>query len=144
VPIARYFVFVGSVLVALLFAAGWIWPSSGPTVSEAPLAQAAADAPVARIHSSQKWPDKIEFDTSKPTLAPSPLVAAAASPAQVVAESTPAASPLDARAEIKPNVQVASAQASRRQAKLHHRYSRQAPSRWANANPMAPSWSWGW
>jgi hypothetical protein len=147
VPITRYFVFVGGVLVALLFAAGWIWPISGPAVSQDTTAQAAADAPVARIHSTQKWPDKIEFDTSKPNFAPPPVpvVAATAPAAQVVAENTPAASPLDARAEIKPNVQVASAQAPRRQARVHHRYSRQAPARWANAYPAAPSWGgWNW
>jgi hypothetical protein len=133
------------VLVALLFVAGWVWPSSGPVPSQDTTAVAAADAPIARIHSTQKWPDKIEFDTSKPTIVPppAPVVAATASPAAQVAENTPAASPLDARAEIKPNVQPAPA--PRRQAKVHHRYSRQPTSRWANASPMAPSWgAWNW
>jgi hypothetical protein len=147
-------VFVGSVLVALLLVAGWIWPSSEPAQDAA--AQAAADAPVARIHSAQKWPDKIEFDTSRPTIVPPPAPVAAETtlPAPAVATHTAAASPLDARAEAKRNVE--SAPAPRRQARVHHRYyARQAtstsrwantyPSRWANATPTAPSsWSWNW
>ena len=134
--------FVGSVLVALLFVAGWIWPSSEPAASQDATAQAAADAPVARIHSTQKWPDKIEFDTSKPTIVPPavPGVAATAPPSSpVVAENTPATSPLDARAEVKPEVQPAP---RKRVARVHRHYSRQT--RWANAYPMAPSWGGGW
>jgi hypothetical protein len=137
-------VFVGSVLVALLFVAAWVWPSSEPVQSQETIAQAAADAPIARIHSTQKWPDKIQFDTSRPIIVapPSPVVAMTAPSAPVLAENTAAASPLDARAEIKPNVQPAPAR--RRQARVHHRYPHQATSRWANANPMAQSWSWNW
>jgi hypothetical protein len=146
VPLARYFMFVGGVLVALLFVAGWIWPSSEPVPSRDTTAQAAADAPIARIHSTQKWPDKIEFDTSKPAIVPpAPVVAVTAPAAAEVAENRSATSPLDARAEIKPSVQPAPAATPRRQARVHHRYSRQPTSRWANASPMAPSWgAWNW
>jgi hypothetical protein len=146
VPVARYFVFVGSVLVALLFVANWIWPSSEPAPGQDATAQAAADAPIARIHSAQKWPDKIEFDTSKPTIVPpAPVVAQTAPPAVTVATNTASASPLDARAEVKPNVQPAPAQPRKRVARVHRRYyPRQATSTWADANPMARSWSWNW
>jgi hypothetical protein len=143
VPLARYFVFVGSVLVALLFGVNWIWPGSAPVQPQDTSAQAALDAPIARIHSTQKWPDKIDFDTSKPTIVPpAPTLAATASP-QPALTTTAAASPLDARAEIKPNTQPA--QARKRVARVHHRsYPRQATARWANAYPMATSWSWSW
>jgi hypothetical protein len=140
VPVGRYFVYVGSVLVALLFVANWIWPSSEPVQEREASAQAVADAPIARIHSTQKWPDKIDFDTSMPTIVPAPApVVAATAPPPSVAANTAAASPLDARAEVK--VQPA----PKRQARVHHRSQpRSAPSAWANANPMARPWSWSW
>jgi hypothetical protein len=133
-------VYVGSVLVALLFVANWMWPSSAPDGA----AQAAAEGPIARIHSTQKWPDKIEFDTSKPTIVPPPALAATASP-EPAAVTTAAASPLDARAEVKPNVQPAPAPQRKRLAKVHHRSPRQqSTSTWADANPRPWSWSWNW
>jgi hypothetical protein len=149
VPVARYFVYVGSVLVALLFVANWMWPSSAPVQAQDSAAQAAAEGPIARIHSAQKWPDKIEFDTSKPIIVPppAPALAATASP-EPATVTTAAASPLDARAEVKPNVQPAPAPQRKRLARVHHRYPRQDPrqptSTWADANPMARSWSWNW
>jgi hypothetical protein len=146
VPVARYFVYVGSVLVALLFVANWIWPSSEPGQAQDSTAQAAAGGPIARIHSTQKWPDKIEFDTSKPTIVPppAPVLAATASP-EPGAVTTAAASPLDARAEVKPNVQPAPAPQRKRLAKVHHRSPRQqSTSTWADANPSPRPWSWSW
>ena len=141
VPVARYFVYVGSVLVALLFVANWMWPSSAPVQAQDSAAQAAAEGPIARIHSTQKWPDKIEFDTSKPPPAP---VLAATVPPEPATVTTAAASPLDARAEVKLNVQPAPAPPRKRVARAHHRSPRQATSTWADANPMARSWSWNW
>ena len=140
-PLARYFVFVGSVLVALLLVAGWIWPSSAPKQAQDAPAQGVADGPIARIHSTQKWPDKIEFDTSMPTIVPPPAPTVVATAPPSPAANTTAASPLDARAEAKPNVQPAP---PKRQARVHHRSPRQATSTWANANPMARQWSWSW
>jgi len=152
VPVARYFMYVGSVLVALLFVANWMWPSSEPVQGQDAAAQAAVEAPIARIHSAQKWPDKIEFDTSKPTIVPPapPVVAQTAPAAAAVASNATPASPLDAQAEVKPNVQPAPAPPRKRVAKVHHRsyprqdYPHQATSTWADANPMARSWSWNW
>jgi hypothetical protein len=150
VPLARYFVFVGSVLVALLFVVNWMSAGSEPAQPQDTTAQAALDAPIARIHSIQKWPDKIDFDTSKPTIVPPAPVVAQTAPAAVVATNAAAASPLDARAEVKPNIQPAPAPQRKRVARTHHRnyprqdYPRQATSTWADANPMARSWSWNW
>src|SRR5262249_40576083 len=127
----------------------WMWPSSAPVQSQDTGAQAAMDAPIARIHSAQKWPDKIDFDTSKPTIVPpSPP------PAPVLAQTGPpraaaqqaAASPLGSRAEVKPTVQSPRTPPRKRVARVHHRYyPREATSTWAEAYPTArSSWSWNW
>ena len=63
-PIARYFLFVGGVLLALLFISDAVLP-------QLPVADRAnADLPVIRIHSDRKWPERVVFDTSIPNLAP--------------------------------------------------------------------------
>jgi hypothetical protein len=146
VPLARYFVYVGSVLVALLFVVNWIWPSAAPVALLETSAQGSADVPIARIHSTRKWPDKIQFDTSMPTIVPPPSPPpqlAATVPPPAAATTTASASPLDARAEAKPNVQPAPSR--KRLARAHHRGPRQATtSRWADANPYARPWSWSW
>jgi hypothetical protein len=131
-------------MVALLLVANWLWPSSGPVQARDSSAQAAAEAPIARIHSTQKWPDKIEFDTSKPIIVPAPVLAATVPPEPATATDAAATSPLDARAEVKPNIKPAPAPSRKRLARVHHRAPRQATSTWADANPMARSWSWNW
>jgi hypothetical protein len=64
-PLARYFFFVGGVLLALLFMANAWLPELPATDSVA-----AADMPVIRIHSDRKWPERVVFDTSVPAVAP--------------------------------------------------------------------------
>jgi hypothetical protein len=75
-PVTRYFLWVGGVLLVLLFIADACLPGLP--------ARKAADAsrPVIRIYSEPKWPERIVFDTSVAT----PRVASAASPVQ---ESAP-------------------------------------------------------
>jgi hypothetical protein len=65
-PLARYFLFVGVVLLALLFAADAYLPKL-PVA-----ARANADLPVIRIHihSDRKWPERVVYDTSLPTIIP--------------------------------------------------------------------------
>ena len=65
-PLLRYFLFVGGVLLALLFISDAYLPKLPDAV------RADADAPVTaiRIHSDRKWPERIVFDTSLPTIAP--------------------------------------------------------------------------
>jgi hypothetical protein len=62
-PLARYFLFVGGALLALLFVVNLELP-------EAPVAQAvhdaSADLPPIRIHTDRKWPERVVFDTSVP------------------------------------------------------------------------------
>ena len=63
-PIARYFFFVGGVLLALLFISDAVLP-------KLPVAdRAAADLPAIRIHSDRKWPQPVIFDTTIRAVAP--------------------------------------------------------------------------
>src|SRR5258705_7164342 len=75
VPIGRYVAFVGSLLLALLFIADWLLPI-GPTQN---VTSGEANRPTIRIKSSSdhKWPERIAFDTSAPTIVAQmpPLVA---------------------------------------------------------------------
>jgi hypothetical protein len=76
-PIFRYFMFVGGALLALLFAADFVWPT-------APVAQTMAvasyDQPTIRIRSDRHLPDRIVLDTSQPTFVPPVVKTAAAGP----------------------------------------------------------------
>jgi hypothetical protein len=65
-PVARYFLFVGAALLALLFVAdAWL-----PKLPVTAVADAAADTPMIRIQSDRKWPERIVFDTSVPAVSP--------------------------------------------------------------------------
>ena len=85
-PLMRYFVFVGGALLALLFIANACLPALPAT--EARSAAAAADLSVIRIHSNTKWPERVVFDTSRPTITPVP--------APVMAEAAPVPEPAKA------------------------------------------------
>jgi hypothetical protein len=65
-PLLRYFLFVGGVLLALLF----VSDAYLPKLPDAVRADADAPVPVIRIHSDRKWPERVVFDTSLPTIAP--------------------------------------------------------------------------
>jgi hypothetical protein len=67
VPVARYFIFVGGALTALLFIAGWCLPTPQAMFADQP---AARDRAIIRIKSARKWPEKIVLDTSQPMIAP--------------------------------------------------------------------------
>jgi len=73
VPIGRYVAFVGSLLLAMLFIADWLLPMS-PTPS---VTSGEANKSIIRIKSDYKWPERIAFDTSAPTIVPqkTPVVA---------------------------------------------------------------------
>ena len=146
-PFLRYLVSVGGVLIVLLFAANWIWPSAPPVPAQQPSTESAVEKSI-RIRSARRWPDKIDFDTTQPTIVPPPPVVAEAppappAPAPVVAEN----SPLDARAEVKP----AAKPAPKRQARTRHHNNYYAqpqpqPDFWGRPPTFAsagPSWSFG-
>jgi hypothetical protein len=70
-PLARYFLFVGGTLLALLFALNAYIPS--PVGARVPVET--IDRPVVRIHSAQKLPERIVIDTSIATIIPPVVVA---------------------------------------------------------------------
>jgi hypothetical protein len=67
VPIARYFMVVGSALVALLLIAGWSLRDLPPSFPSQP---EVIERAAIRIRSAHKWPEKVVLDTSQPTIPP--------------------------------------------------------------------------
>ncbi|MCA6125870.1 hypothetical protein J6500_28840 [Bradyrhizobium sp. WSM 1704] len=76
-PVARYFLFVGGVLLALLFAVDALVPQ-GAVVASSSLSSPGIDKSTVRIHSTQKLPERVVYDTSLPTIVPSQVNAVAA------------------------------------------------------------------
>ena len=161
VPLLRYFTWVGSLLIALLFFANWYWPDAAPPPAKQEAAEAPTNSLVLRIQSDRKLPDKVVLDTSIPTIVPpvpGPIKAPAA-PALV--DNATSAQQLDARAEMNSDGHAeakhggaaasSAPKRSERMARAHHRsvvrtaISRPAFSTWASAYPMGPPmWSFRW
>jgi hypothetical protein len=103
-PLARYFVFVGGVLLALLFVVDAVLPQL--PAADANRMDSAVDKPIIRIHSDRKWPERVVFDTSLPTIVPAQtLKAEAAIPAPaptIVADVPPKARVREAFAQLAP------------------------------------------
>ena len=76
-PLIRYFVVMGGVLLSLLLLADWYLPKP-----EATTAVADIDRSTIRLHSSQRWPEAVRIDT------------AAAPPARAAVEADAAEPPL--------------------------------------------------
>jgi hypothetical protein len=66
-PLARYFSIVGGVLLALLV----ILDAYFPALPVA--AKPKVHLPVIRIHTDRKWPERIAYDTSLPTIVPASI-----------------------------------------------------------------------
>src|SRR6185436_2955217 len=66
-PIARYFLFVGGVLLALLLAIDALFPQQAVVASRG---ASSIDKTVVRIRSDQKPPERVVYDTSLPTIVP--------------------------------------------------------------------------
>jgi hypothetical protein len=96
-PIFRYFMFVGGALLALLFAADFVWPTS-------PVAQVVAvatyDQPLIRIRSDRHLPDRVVLDTTQPTIAAPVMKTAAVSASQSTAQADPLAD-MSAKARVR-------------------------------------------
>jgi hypothetical protein len=91
-PLARYFLFVGGVLLALLFVSDAFLPKPpAPEISEAGI-----NMPVIRINSDRKWPKRVVFDTNIPTTVPVPPVDTLASVAP-----PPTAAEIPAKARVR-------------------------------------------
>jgi hypothetical protein len=98
-PLARYFFFVGGVLLALLFISDAYLP-------KLPVADRAyTDLPVIRIHSDRKWPERVVYDTSLPTIIPAQIASTDASvpPPEAVADISAKAQVREAFAQLQPS-----------------------------------------
>jgi hypothetical protein len=78
-PVVRYFLYVGGVLLALLFAIDAFTPQDAAVASHS---APGIDKTTVRIHSVQKLPERVVYDTSLPTIVPpaARTVVAAAAP----------------------------------------------------------------
>jgi hypothetical protein len=77
-PVLRYFMLVGGVLLALLFVTDAYGPKA-EVVSSANSAAGLPEIPMIRIRSDRKLPERVVFDTSAPVVAAAPVVKAEAS-----------------------------------------------------------------
>src|ERR1700730_17804867 len=66
-PLARYFSYVGGVLLALLFILDAFFPKVPAD------GRASSNVPIIRIHAHRKWPERIVFDTSVRTIIPAQI-----------------------------------------------------------------------
>ena len=66
-PVARYFLFVGGLLLALLFALDAFAPQQ---IAVAVNTTPSINKTVVRIRSDQKLPERVVYDTSLPTIVP--------------------------------------------------------------------------
>jgi hypothetical protein len=100
VPIARYFIFVGGTLAALLLIAGWCLPTPPAMFAN----QLAIDRSIIRIKSARKWPEKVVLDTSQPTItAPAVEEPSAALSVRLPPDEAGDQSNLEALAQLKPD-----------------------------------------
>jgi hypothetical protein len=92
--VARYFLFVGGALMAVLVAFDAFAPKAAANNTQQ--VAAGVDKSTLRIQSNQKWPEKIVFDTTQPTIVPK------AAPVQQAALPGPAPTPdMSAQARVR-------------------------------------------
>jgi hypothetical protein len=141
-PLGRYFLSIGGLLLALLLAIDWLAPQPPAEAQRADV-----DRSTIRIHSTHKWPSAVVFDTTQPTIVSQqqPLTEAAAeqppetkkSPHDALALAQVADVPVTAMAHPAPAKHV----------KRRVKAARPAPSeRVASSEPFGfrPLFSMGW
>jgi len=96
-PVARYFLFVGGVLLALLLAIDALIPQQAIVASQA---APSVNKTVVRIRSDQKLPERVVYDTSLPTIVRPPAVTAQVT-APVVAPPAGASADATAQARVR-------------------------------------------
>jgi hypothetical protein len=74
--LARYFLSVGGVLLALLFITDAVAPKVPAAATDSN--DLGTDKAVIRIHTDRKWPEAVVFDTNVPAIAPAQTVKAEA------------------------------------------------------------------
>ncbi len=103
-PLMRYFIFAGGALLALLFVADACLPAL-PAVPVTEASRSVTDLSVIRIHSDTKWPERVVFDTTRPTItpAPAPVMAEAAAPQEKAAAAPSKTAVREAFAQLPTN-----------------------------------------
>ena len=91
-PVARYFLFVGGILLALLFALDAFAPQQMVVAGNA---APSINKTVVRIRSDQKLPERVVYDTSLPTIVPS------AAATQIAAAPAAPAADVGAQAQVR-------------------------------------------
>ena len=142
--LVRYFLYAGSALLALLFLVNWYGTAAPTTVAgDAQAQESSLDKQILRIQSAQKWPQKIVFDTSIPTIVPPPPLVASLPPVPpppLKAAEALNKTVLNAHAEAKP---AEKAQRPPRKVARHRTY-RPAPQQFGGPYPVASAWSPWW
>ena len=129
-PVARYFLFVGGVLLALLFALDALVPQQAAVVSNA---APSIDKTVVRIRSDQKLPERVVYDTSLPTIVPpAAKTQIAAAPVAPIADPAAQARVRDTFAQFVPaEARKLEKQVAPRKRKIAKSYPTQPPMRFA-------------
>lgn len=133
-PLRRYFLVVGSVLLALLFVADWYLPSPSPMQSYG----APIDASILHIRSEHKWPQRLQFDTSMPAMPP---------PSSAVAAMPTRDPKLDALAQaMPPERQVAENPPAKSKSRVATRRRHRGPAETGQfaVNPASSNWTLNW
>ena len=118
-PLARYFLYVSGALLALLFI-------SDPYLPKLPAVDwGNSRSAVIHIHSDQKWPERIVYDTSLRTVIPAEIANIQASvAAPEIITSTPER---EAFAQLKPSGQLSDAKKSEPKLQPHHKIVKRRP-----------------
>ena len=131
-PLARYFSIVGGVLLALLF----ILDACFPKLPVA--AKAKVYLPVIRIYSDRKWPERIVYDTSLPTIVPTSMAITEGiiQAPKIVADASAGAKVRESFAMLPPSIDRLQA-SNTRMRELKPRYHRKIARRHAPAPTVA-------
>ena len=112
-PLARYVLYVGGVLLALLFISDSYLPKS-------PAADWGQSGPVIiRIHSDQKWPERIVYNTSLQTIVPAQIASIESNVAdpEIVASTATR----EAFAQLQPSSQLSDTRKIAPKLQRHHK-----------------------
>jgi hypothetical protein len=112
-PLSRYFLYVGGALLALLFI-------SDPYLPKVPTTDwGNSRSAIIHIHSDQKWPERIIYDTSLPTVVPTQIanVEANVVAPEIVASTTGR----EAFAQLQPSSQLSDAKKTEPKLQRHHK-----------------------
>jgi hypothetical protein len=117
--LARYFLSVGGVLLALLFVADAVVPKMPAAATDGN--DIGTDKSAIRIHSDRKWPERVVFDTSIPTIVPAQTAKAEAKAEAVIPPPTPVAD-VSAKARVRESfAQSVSPEPKKPEAKLQRK-----------------------